>query len=167
MAAVPTAPLPTLAIAGTARDIRGRADDTVPGAIKRLSNRFDLQRFIVIESDSVDGTLQELQTWPELLRDEVRVDVISQRLELLYPPHRYPQFKLRTERIAYAVRRVYDGVACEPGYSSSRTYHATTPPHTTSLPAHWAPAERPARAGGGAGARAHLCARLRLGRRQL
>jgi hypothetical protein len=130
------AALPALAIVGTARDIRGRAGDTVPGAIKRLSNRFDLQRFIVIESDSVDGTLLELETWPELLRDEVRVDVISQRLELLYPPHRYPQFKLRAERIAYAVRIEFtrgprgETIAREPIYHHARTMlqHRLTPP---------------------------------------
>ena len=58
------AALPALAIVGTARDIRGRAGDTVPGAIKRLSNRFDLQRFIVIESDSFDGTLLEVVISP-------------------------------------------------------------------------------------------------------
>ena len=141
MAAASTAPLPTLAIVGTARDVAGRAGDTVPGAIRRLSSHFALQRLIVVESDSVDGTLEEIETWPDLLRDEVGVDIVSQKLELLYPPHRYPQFKLRAERIAYAVRACKRVVQPQlyargraPGRSSSWKHHLRDAPPRASRP---------------------------------
>ena len=91
---------PTLAIVGSARDI-GLANPTE--AILRLKDHFEVVEVIVIESDSIDDTLARLRQWRDKLkRRGVHMEIIREELEMLFPPHRYPWVKLRTERLAHA-----------------------------------------------------------------
>ena len=68
---------PTLVVAGTARNVAKHGDANL-ATIRRVATLFELVRVVLFEGDSIDGTLEQLQTWGTSLG--VRVDVISESM---------------------------------------------------------------------------------------